>query len=103
MTSENSKPRAAEPVPGAASSWPEPGATVQTTGLDFQGPELSPAPVPPLASPEFNIWGFLEFQDPIDDPAMLAFQVAQLTVGMGELLRRLEHLEGRNSDDERSA
>lgn len=63
-----------------------------TTGLDFQGPDLAPAPVPELAQPELNVWAFLEYVDPIEHPEMLAFQVAQLTVGMGELLRMVADL-----------
>lgn len=69
-----------------------------TTGLDFEGPELNPVPIPEVPSAfQPNPWGFLEFIDPIGDAQMLAFQVSQLTVGMGELLRRIEALEASNS------
>lgn len=95
MKSLKSGPLSAPPVPNAAirTSWPEPGETTITTGLDFQGPELNPTPVPPLASLELDPWAFLEFQEPIEHPQMLAFQVAQLTVGMAELLARLSAVE----------
>jgi hypothetical protein len=66
-----------------------------TTGLDFDGPELNPVPIPDQVPSAFqpDPWGFLEFVDPIGDAQMLAFQVSQLTVGMGELKRRLETVE----------
>ncbi len=57
-----------------------------------------PTPEPIAALPPLDIWGFLEFIEPIDAPEMLAFQVAHLTVGMGELKRKLERLENELSD-----
>lgn len=55
---------------------------------------MNPVPVPTLAEvPEFDAWDFLRYQDPIDDPGMLSFQVAQLTVGMATLRDRLTSLE----------
>lgn len=67
------------------------------TGLDHMGPAMSPVPVPTLAVAP-DAWAFLAYDQPIDDPGTLAFQVAQLTVGMGELKRRLDAME---EDDER--
>jgi len=55
---------------------------------------LSPVPVPQLATlPDGDLWDFLHYSDPISDPDMLSFQVAQLTLGMGELKRRIDELE----------
>lgn len=82
-------PRPAEPIP-------------TTTGLDFEAPPLNPAPVPDLADFQPDPWAFLAFADPIEDPGMLAFQVAQLTVGMGELLFQLTYLKERLDQYERS-
>ena len=95
MSLQKSEPPSALPVHNAdiRTSWPEPGETTITTGLDFQGPTLNPTPVPPLASLELDPWAFLEYQEPIEHPQMLAFQVAQLTVGMAEILVRLRELE----------
>lgn len=54
---------------------------------------MSPVPVPELgAVPEIDAWAFLEYVEPIDDLAMLSFQVAQLTVGMAELKRQVDAL-----------
>jgi hypothetical protein len=88
-----------------------------TSGLDFQGPELFPAPVPELSAYQINQWQFLEHLEPIDDLSMLAFQVSQITFGMSELVRMigevqskleglranpdLAHLMARSDEDER--
>lgn len=70
------------------------GAPSLTELLPFEGPQLNPVPVPTLgAVPEFDAWDFLRYVDPIDDPGMLSFQVAQLTVGMTILRDRLTTLE----------
>ena len=59
-----------------------------------EGPKLHPLHVPALAVlADSDAWDFLAYQDPIDDPGMLAFQVAAMTIGMGELKRRIEALE----------
>lgn len=61
--------------------------------LKFDASPLNPVPVPQIATlPEADLWEFLNYQDPIDGPEMLAFQVAQLTVGMGELKRQIDEL-----------
>lgn len=61
--------------------------------LNFEASPLNPVPVPQLATlPETDVWEFLKYTDPIDGPDMLAFQVAQLTVGMGELKRQIDEL-----------
>ena len=61
--------------------------------LNFEASPLNPVPVPQLATlPEADLWEFLKYQEPIDGPEMLAFQVAQLTVGMGELKRQIDEL-----------
>jgi hypothetical protein len=71
--------------------------TSSTEPLEFEGPTMKPVPVPELGVvPDFDAWDFLRYVDPIDDPAMLAFQVAQLTVGMAELKRRLDAMEEGN-------
>lgn len=54
---------------------------------------MNPVPMPALGTlPDGDQWGFLAYVDPIEDPGMMAFQVAQLTLGMGELKRQLDEL-----------
>lgn len=54
---------------------------------------MNPVEAPELAVlDEADAWGFLQYDAPIEDPAMLAFQVAALTVGMQMLKAQLEEL-----------
>lgn len=93
----------AETVPFATLADPRPAEPIPTTtGLDFEAPPLNPAPVPDLADFQPDPWAFLAFADPIEDPGMLAFQVAQLTVGMGELLGIVADLQQRLDEHERT-
>lgn len=65
----------------------------------FDGPKLNPVPVPELAALDSEaFWDFLRYVDPIDSGDMLAFQVAQLTIGMTDLKRRIEELEDERSE-----
>jgi hypothetical protein len=54
---------------------------------------MNPLPALTIGTlPADELWGFLEYDHPIEDPSMLAFQVAQLTLGMRELKRQLGEL-----------
>lgn len=60
----------------------------------FEPPPTTPLDMPILATiPDADVWGFLQFDYPIEDPGMLAFQVASITVGLAVLKRKLEALE----------
>lgn len=94
MNFGKSKPPLAAPVPTADKrELMQTAAELEEANpAAFQPPPMSPAPVEGLSQLELDPWAFLDFQDPIEDAAMLAFQVAQLTVGMGEILRELATL-----------
>lgn len=99
MTSDELKGRS-EPLVSsmtesrATSAHIPPLRSVSPTDLTFEGPTLNPVPTPQFATPpDLDVWSFLEFVEPIPEINMLAFQVAQMTVGMAELKRRLEAIE----------
>jgi len=61
--------------------------------LKFDAPPMNPLPGPQLATlPDVDVWGFLQYVEPVEDVGMLAFQVSQLTLGMGELKRQIDEL-----------
>lgn len=71
---------------------------------DFDGPVMNPVPLTDDAStPEATLgvgfvgeeyfWDFLNSTNPIDDDAMMALQVSNLTMGLAVLKARIEALE----------
>lgn len=74
------------------------GSAAQSCGADLGPASDADVPLNPLPSPvlgvlpDADLWAFLDYTDPIEDPGMIAFQVAQLTVGMGELKRQIDEL-----------
>jgi hypothetical protein len=72
--------------------------TDATTSIAMDAP-LTPVPVPDFATlPDANVWDFLNVIDPIDGFDLMALHVAQLTMGLSEIKRRLERLENERSE-----
>ena len=62
--------------------------------MDFEGPTLAPAPVPPIAEAPADLADLWRTQvEPLMDRAALAVQVAMLTAALNRTLERLDAAE----------
>lgn len=61
--------------------------------LSFEATPLFPLPPVQIGTlPDGGEWDFLRYVEPIGDAEMLAFQVAQITHGLGVIRRELDAL-----------
>lgn len=69
--------------------------SLENTASDRMMQPLSPVPVPPMANLQAlgMDWNFLANVEPIDGEHGVSLQVAQITLGMATLKRRVEELE----------